>query len=57
MDVVDELLEESEEGFRLMKYVDDEYEVLAEKLYKHIGRPKITLQSAWNVLSSMLAAM
>lgn len=57
MDIVDELLARSTEGARLMRYVDEEYEVIAEDLYERIGRPKITLQTAWAVFESMIAAM
>ncbi|KAF5379743.1 hypothetical protein D9615_005816 [Tricholomella constricta] len=49
INVLDQLLDEAVEGRRLMQYVDEEFEEIANTAYIAVGRPKITLHSAWDV--------
>lgn len=57
MDEVDELLADSEDGFSRMRYVDEEFELLAQEAYETIGEPEITLSTAWIIFRQMLGQM
>lgn len=52
--VIDELLEESGEGISKMRYVEEEFEPLAEEAYTAIGSPEIEFKSAWVVFRRMI---
>jgi len=56
LEEVDRLLEASEEGLYLMRYVDEEFDVVARRLYHRIGEPHITLETAWIVFKQMVVA-
>ncbi|KAK6977143.1 hypothetical protein R3P38DRAFT_3335022 [Favolaschia claudopus] len=52
---IDELLDEARETAREhMRYVDDEFDVLARDAYEALGKPDITLHSAWVVFRAMV---
>ncbi|KAJ7796019.1 hypothetical protein B0H14DRAFT_2916904 [Mycena olivaceomarginata] len=54
-DVIDQLLEEARaEAHEHMRYVDDEFDVLAQEAYMALGEPEITLQNAWTVFRAMV---
>ncbi|KAJ7792503.1 hypothetical protein B0H14DRAFT_2930834 [Mycena olivaceomarginata] len=54
-DVIDQLLEEARaEAHEHMRYVDDEFDVLAQEAYMTLGEPEITLQNAWTVFRAMV---
>lgn len=54
VDAIDHLLEQSAEGRSRMRYVDEDFEELAEAAYKDIGSPAIILQNAWFVFRAMI---
>jgi len=57
-EILDQLLEQWEEEAREhMRYVDEDFEPVAEAAYEAIGKPEITLQSAWVVFRAMVEAM
>jgi hypothetical protein len=54
-DIIDQLLEEARaEAHEHMRYVDDEFDVLAQEAYMALGEPEITLQNAWTVFRAMV---
>ncbi|KAJ7826448.1 hypothetical protein B0H14DRAFT_2817192 [Mycena olivaceomarginata] len=54
-DVIDQLLEEAcAEAHEHMRYVDDEFDVLAQEAYMALEEPEITLQNAWTVFRAMV---
>lgn len=54
MDILDQLLEDSEEGQRLMRHIDEQFEEIANEAYTAIGKPKISLHSAWAVFRELI---
>jgi hypothetical protein len=40
-----------------MRYVDEEHDILARRLYHSIGEPHITLETAWIVFRMMVVAL
>jgi len=54
LNVIDKLLEEAEEGHCLMWYVDEGFEEIANEAYVAVGKPIITLHSAWKVFCIMV---
>lgn len=57
MDVITQLLDDSEEGKKHMCFVDEEFEPLVEEAYEAIGSPAITLHSAWTVFRHLVVAL
>ncbi|KAF8152977.1 hypothetical protein B0H34DRAFT_754101 [Crassisporium funariophilum] len=55
--VLDQLIEGCEEGRRLMRHVDEDFEKIADQAYIAIGEPQITLQSAWEVFQALVEHM
>ncbi|KAK7057068.1 hypothetical protein R3P38DRAFT_2498032 [Favolaschia claudopus] len=56
--VLDRLLEEARETAQEhMRFVDDDFDVLAQDAYKALGEPEITLQNAWVVFRDMIAQL
>ncbi|KAK6966975.1 hypothetical protein R3P38DRAFT_2815563 [Favolaschia claudopus] len=52
---IDELLDEARETAREhMRYVDDDFDILACEAYEALNKPAITLQSAWVVFRAMV---
>ncbi|KAH9838971.1 uncharacterized protein C8Q71DRAFT_746953 [Rhodofomes roseus] len=55
---LERLLSKAEkEAEKDMEYVDEEYEALAEEVHAAIGKPEITLDTAWIVFRQMVAAV
>ena len=54
---VDELLADSEDGELKLRYVDEDFEPLAEAAYEAIGRPEISLTTGWTVFRGMVQQM
>ncbi|KAJ3897859.1 hypothetical protein F5879DRAFT_1026797 [Lentinula edodes] len=57
MKIVDQLLDDAVEGQGRMRYVDEEFESLADAAYVAIGAPSIDLHSAWIVFRHMIAQL
>lgn len=57
MDVLDQLLEGCEEGYRQMRYVDEAFEEIAEEVYAALDKPEITVHNAWVVFRAMIEKM
>ncbi|KAL0575853.1 hypothetical protein V5O48_006125, partial [Marasmius crinis-equi] len=57
--IVDHLLEKAtaDGADKLMQYVDKDFEGVAEAAFDAVGRPTITLHTAWRVFRLMVAAM
>ncbi|KAK7001070.1 hypothetical protein R3P38DRAFT_2559293 [Favolaschia claudopus] len=52
---IDELLDEAREAaHEHMKFVDDDFDILAHDAYDALGKPDITLQNAWVVFRAMV---
>ncbi|KAJ7110708.1 hypothetical protein C8R43DRAFT_899479 [Mycena crocata] len=56
-DVLQHLLDNCDEGHRLMRYVDEEFEELAETAYSALNRPQIDEHSAWVVFHAMIGQL
>lgn len=54
LDEVDELLDSSEDGLAKLRYVDEEFELLAQEAYEAVGSLDITLETAWVVFRHMV---
>ncbi|KAJ7042660.1 hypothetical protein C8F04DRAFT_1076673 [Mycena alexandri] len=56
-EVIQELLDGCEEGYKRMRYVDEDFADLAEEAYTALGRPGINLQTAWGVFRAMIGQL
>ncbi|KAJ7172053.1 hypothetical protein C8R46DRAFT_1073669 [Mycena filopes] len=56
-DVIQELLDGCEEGYARMRYVEEEFDVIAEEAYTAMGRPAITLHNAWAVFRVLIGQL
>lgn len=55
---LDRLLKKAEEeAYEDMEYVDEEHKALADEVYAVIGKPVITLDTAWLVFKQMIAVI
>lgn len=55
--ILDQLLEGCEEGRRLMRYVSEDFEEIANEAFTAVGSPVITLQTAWVVFRVLVNHM
>jgi hypothetical protein len=53
-EVIDELLADCEEGYKQMRYVEEDFDVLAQAVYEAVDKPEITVQNAWEVFRTMI---